>query len=164
MTLVFLPLKHASSSNSQPCSLQQPSWTLAAEDEGSSAERARCNEKRKVLEAGLRELRGIQEYQPVRFEGTWSQSISYFTNFLLNSSLEITKPPNQAPESPKETTPDIDTVRHNTFPSVSNVGIEYPVRRDADLAPVEESRPEDAQNSRKPPPHTVFNRVAHGLA
>jgi hypothetical protein len=43
--------------------------TLAAEDEESSTERARCNEKFKVLEDGLRELKSVQEYPSVRFKG-----------------------------------------------------------------------------------------------
>lgn len=35
---------------------------LASEDEEASAERAQCNEKLKVLEDGLKELQGVQEY------------------------------------------------------------------------------------------------------
>lgn len=42
---------------------------LAAEDEESSIERARCNEKLNVLENGLRELKSVQEYPPDRHKG-----------------------------------------------------------------------------------------------
>jgi hypothetical protein len=38
---------------------------LASEDEESSAERTRCNEKLKVLEDGLKELRSVQEYSSI---------------------------------------------------------------------------------------------------
>lgn len=42
---------------------------VAAEDEESSMERARCDEKRKILEEGLRELKDIQGYRLGRIEG-----------------------------------------------------------------------------------------------
>jgi hypothetical protein len=42
--------------------------TLASEDEESTTERARCNEKLKILEEGLKALQSVQEY-PVDLEG-----------------------------------------------------------------------------------------------
>jgi hypothetical protein len=52
---------------------------VAAEGEESSTERARCNEKRKILEEGLRALKGAQEYRPRRFGGT-SHSLPVITD------------------------------------------------------------------------------------
>lgn len=43
--------------------------TLASEDEESSAERAQCTEKLKVLEDGLRALKSVQEYPSVPMKG-----------------------------------------------------------------------------------------------
>lgn len=56
---------------------------VAAEDEDSSAERARCIEKRKILEAGLNELKSVQEYRSVYIEGTIYIAFSYSDSSLI---------------------------------------------------------------------------------
>ncbi|KAF1975224.1 dynamin family protein [Bimuria novae-zelandiae CBS 107.79] len=62
--------------------------SLAVEDEESSAERARCSEKLKVLEEGLRELKSVEEVPPAHFHDALAVRNAAFGNGLAadNSS------------------------------------------------------------------------------
>lgn len=62
---------------------------LAAEDEESSAERSRCNEKLQVLENGLSELKSVREYPTIDFEGKHISHICEHTRINIKIPLDL---------------------------------------------------------------------------
>ena len=61
---------------------------LASEEEESSAERSRCNEKLKILEDGLHALKGVQEY-PLSLQGMRIMVKSIWGSYIMTSSRAI---------------------------------------------------------------------------